>query len=53
MRPEVAVATMLRAMTRRDREVVYTWRGKIGQWIRLIAPSLTDRMAARAIKTGV
>ncbi|MGZ8458771.1 MAG: SDR family oxidoreductase [Gemmatirosa sp.] len=42
----------LRAAARREREVVMTARGKVGQWLRLIAPSLTDRIAARAIARG-
>ncbi len=42
----------LRAAARRKRELVMTARGKVGQWLRLVAPSLTDRIAARAIARG-
>jgi len=42
----------LRAAARRQRELVMTARGKVGQWLRLVAPSLTDRIAARAIARG-
>ena len=28
------------------------WRGKIGRWVRMIAPGLIDRIAARAIARG-
>jgi short-subunit dehydrogenase len=40
------------AMERREREVVMTARGKIGLWLRLLAPSLVDRIARRAIEKG-
>jgi short-subunit dehydrogenase len=40
------------AMSKRKREMVMTLRGKVGQWLKLIAPGLVDRIASRAIKTG-
>ena len=40
------------AMERREREVIMTARGKIGLFLKLIAPSLIDRMAKKAIETG-
>jgi short-subunit dehydrogenase len=40
------------AMTKRKREEVMTLRGKVGQWIKLIAPGLVDRVASQAIKAG-
>jgi short-subunit dehydrogenase len=39
-----------RGMERRSREVVMTARGRLGQWLKLLAPSLVDRMALRALK---
>jgi hypothetical protein len=39
-------------MTNRKREVVITLRGKLGQWLKLIAPAVVDRVASRAIKSG-
>jgi NAD(P)-dependent dehydrogenase (short-subunit alcohol dehydrogenase family) len=48
---EVA-AVVLRALADRRREVLMTPRGKIGQFVRLIAPGLVDRIARRAIETG-
>ena len=39
-------------LRRRDRELVMTARGRVGQWLKLIAPVLTDRMAERAIEKG-
>jgi short-subunit dehydrogenase len=43
---------ILRAMERREREVVMTARGKMGLWLKLFAPSLVDRIAKRAIEKG-
>lgn len=45
-------ALMLRAMERRQRELVMTARGKIGLWMKLAAPGLVDRTARRAIEKG-
>jgi NAD(P)-dependent dehydrogenase (short-subunit alcohol dehydrogenase family) len=42
----------LRAVESRKREEVMTLRGKLGQWIKLIAPALVDRIAAKAIEQG-
>jgi short-subunit dehydrogenase len=43
---------IIKAATRRKREEVMGLRGKVGQWIKLIAPSLIDRIAQRAIRRG-
>ena len=43
---------IVEAMEARRREVVMTARGKIGLWLKLLAPSLVDRLARRAIETG-
>jgi len=45
-------ARIVRAMDRREREVVMTARGKIGLWLKLLAPGLVDRLARRAIEQG-
>jgi hypothetical protein len=37
-------------MVRRRREVVMTAQGKVGRWLKLIAPWLVDLMAMRAVK---
>jgi short-subunit dehydrogenase len=42
----------LRAMARRRREVVMTPRARIGQWLKLIAPGMVDRIARRAVQSG-
>ena len=45
-------ARIVRAIERREREVVMTARGKMGLWLKLIAPALVDRIARRAIEQG-
>ncbi len=42
----------LRGIAGRKREVIMTARGRLGQWLKLIAPGLVDRIAMRAIKSG-
>ena len=43
---------ILRAAALRKREEVMTMRGKLGQWLKLIAPGLVDQVALQAIKRG-
>ena len=43
---------IVKAIERREREVIMTARGKIGLWLKLFAPSLVDRIAKRAIEKG-
>jgi short-subunit dehydrogenase len=38
------------AMAGRRRELIMTAKGKLGQWIKLIAPALVDRIALAALK---
>jgi short-subunit dehydrogenase len=52
MRVEDCAARILKAIERREREVVMTARGKIGLWLKLFAPALVDRIAKRAIEKG-
>ena len=52
MRVEDCVRRIVRAIEGREREVVMTARGKIGLWLKLLAPSLVDRIAKRAIEKG-
>ena len=49
---EECARRIVAAMERREREVVMTARGKMGLWLRLLAPSLVDRIARRAIQRG-
>ncbi len=46
---ETCCRIILRAVVRRDRAVVMTWRGKIGRFLKLFAPALVDTMARRTI----
>jgi short-subunit dehydrogenase len=52
MSVEECVRRIVRAIERRERRVVMTARGKMGPWLRLIAPGLLDRLARRAIEQG-
>jgi short-subunit dehydrogenase len=52
MKVEDCARRIVRAMERREREVVMTARGKMGLWLKLIAPGLVDRIARRAIERG-
>ena len=52
MTPEDCARRIVRAIERRQREVIMTARGKIGLWLKLLAPSLVDRIAKRAIEKG-
>ena len=49
---EKCARIMVSAMTKRKREEVMTLRGKLGQWLKLIARGLVDRIASQAIKAG-
>ncbi len=49
---ETCAARIVRAIDRREREVVMTARGKMGLWLKLLFPSLVDRIARRAIEKG-
>jgi short-subunit dehydrogenase len=49
---ETCAGLIVRAMGHRQREMVMTLRGKLGLWLKLIAPGLVDRIASQAIRTG-
>ncbi len=49
MSPDECARRILAAARHRRREVVMTGRAKAGRWLRLIAPGLVDRIAARAV----
>lgn len=42
---------ILRAVAARDRELIMTWRGKVGRILKLISPRLVDDLARRAIES--
>lgn len=48
---EECVQQIIHAMERRQREQVMTLKGKVGQWLKLVAPNLVDRLAANAART--
>ena len=52
MSVEDCARRIVRAIERREREVVMTARGKMGLWLKLLAPALVDRIARRAIERG-
>jgi len=45
------VDQIVRAIERRDRELVMTAKGKVGLFLKLVAPGLVDRLALKAMKT--
>ncbi len=51
MSVEECVRIMVRAIERREREVVMTARAKLGMWLKLVAPRAVDKIAARAVRT--
>jgi len=52
MSAEQCARIMINAIARRKREEVMTLRGKLGLWLKLIAPGVVDRVARRAIEEG-
>jgi short-subunit dehydrogenase len=52
MSVEECARITLAAMQARKREVVMTARGKMGAWLKLVAPGVVDRMAKRVIEQG-
>jgi hypothetical protein len=52
MTAEECARIMIDAIARRKREEVMTLRGKLGQWLKLIAPAAVDRVVRKAIKEG-
>ena len=44
------VARIVKAMESRERLAIPTARGKVGRWVKLIAPGLIDRVAQKAIQ---
>ena len=50
--PEECARLTIAAAAGRQRQVVMTARARVGQWIKLIAPGVVDRIARRAIERG-
>jgi len=52
MSAEECARRILRGAARRKRELIMSARGKVGLWLKVIAPGLVDRIARRAIDRG-
>jgi short-subunit dehydrogenase len=52
MPAEKCATLIIQAAATQKRELIMTWRGKVGLWVKLIAPSLVDRVAKKAITEG-
>jgi short-subunit dehydrogenase len=53
MSVETCARLIIEGMNRRDREVVMTAQGKLGRWLKLLAPGKVEAMALAALKDGV
>jgi short-subunit dehydrogenase len=52
MSAEECARRIVRAMERRQRQLVMTLKGRLGRWLMLALPELVDRMAADAVRKG-
>jgi short-subunit dehydrogenase len=52
MSAETCARLIVRAAARRQREEIMTLRGKVGQWVKLIAPGFVDGVTRRIIERG-
>jgi short-subunit dehydrogenase len=52
MSAERCAKLIIQAAATRKRELIMTWRGKVGLWVKLIAPGVVDRVAKKAIIEG-
>jgi hypothetical protein len=52
MTAQTCAKIILHAAAVRDRECTMSMRGKIGQWLKLIAPKTIDRITKKAAETG-
>ncbi len=52
MTAEECARQIVRAMETRQRLLVMTLKGRLGRWMKLIAPGLVDRMAERSVRRG-
>lgn len=50
MTAEDCAARIVRAIARRERLAIMSARGRLGRWLKVIAPRAIDRIAARAIR---
>lgn len=47
---EECARLIVKAMERREREVVMTLQGRLGRWLKLIAPGVVEKLALAAVK---
>lgn len=52
MSAEECARHILSAATNRRRDAILSWRGRLGLWLKLIAPAIVDHIASRAIARG-
>ena len=52
MTVEECVRQMLPVIEKRKRELVMTTRARVGLWLKMVAPELTDNIALKAIRKG-
>ena len=52
MSAETCARLILEGAARRERELILSGRGKLGLWLKLLSPSLIDRIARKAIERG-
>jgi short-subunit dehydrogenase len=52
MSAEECARRIVRAMEKRQRILVMTFKGKLGRWVGLALPGLVDRMALAAVRKG-
>lgn len=50
MSVEECTRILVRAIDRRQRDVVMTAQARVGMWVKLVAPGVVDRMALRAVR---
>jgi short-subunit dehydrogenase len=53
MSVQACARLIIQGMNRRRREVVMTAKGKLGRFMKLLAPGLVERMAMAALKDDV
>ncbi len=52
MTADQAADQIIKTVAKRKRELIMSTRGKIGSWVKLIAPGLIDKIATRAVEKG-
>jgi short-subunit dehydrogenase len=52
MSAEECARRVVKAMEKRKRMLVMSFKGKLGRWAKLVAPGLVDQMAADAVRRG-